>query len=293
MITRMLDFAGFRSLSALLLGIVCFGTALLVAEAAEQSGFSPILIEKVSVARKLKLLAAICEPEQITMRDGTPMCKTCPTYTSGGQDGLRITNTISSNFTDRTATQVLVDIAGCEPATVNGGGSVLLEAGERNWTRILYLPGFRSNECVRFRTLHQTASLACNMSSIDQGTQRGKLELLHLHAAKPVQKQLLEWFDNSRSDTRHLISIFPHQFMKSDFNADGRVDLQVNLRILDETVPAEYSSFVEAMTAGHRMKKAESVRLIYLFDGSTLLLSPNSEDSKDSIDVLLEQTQEQ
>lgn len=278
-------------LPVLLLAICCFGTGSSEAEAAEKSGFSPILIENASVARKLKLLAAICEPEQVTMREGVPVCKTCPSYTFGGQHGLHITNTISSNFTSQSATEVLADIAGCEPATANGGGSVLLEASEQGWSRILYLPGFRSNECVRFRTLHQTASLACNISSLDQGIQRGKLELLSLRAAKPVQHKLLEWFDNSRSNPRRLISVFPHRFMKADFNSDGRVDLQVNVRVLDVTIPEEYSGFVDAVTAGHGFKEPESLRLVYLFDGSTLLLSPNSEDSKASIDALLEQTQ--
>lgn len=278
-------------LPALFLGMCCIGPASIDADAAERSGFQPILIEKTSVARKLKLLSAICEPEQVTMRDGVPMCKSCPSYTAGGQPELQITNTISSNFTNRAATEILVDIAGCEPATANNGGSVLLEENGQNWNRILYLPGFRSNECVRFRTLHQTVSLACNISNFDQGIQRGKLEFLSLRAAKPIHQKLLEWFDNSRSNPQHLISVFPHRFMKADFNSDGRVDLQVNVRVQDVTVPEKYAGFVDAMAAGHDFKTPESRRLVYLFDGSTLLLSPNSEDSKASIDALLEKAQ--
>jgi hypothetical protein len=260
------------------------------AKAAETSGFTPILIENISVTRQLDLLQAICEPGQVTMRAGAPTCNTCPPYTSGGPAGLRITNAIESNFTRPGASEVLVDTTGCEPAS--GGGSVLLEADKRGWSRILYRAGFRSNECVRFRTLKQTVSLACNMSSIDQGIQRGKLEWLSLRDGKPTQQSLLDWYDNSQSNPRRLVSIFPHRFMKSDFNSDGRVDLQVNVRVRDETVPAKYPSFVDAVAAGHRFKKAGSLRLVYLFDGSTLVLSPNSEAAKTDIDALLEQTRD-
>ena len=262
-------------------------------KAAETSGLKPILIEKVSVSRQLDLLRAICKPGQVTMRNGTPVCSACPSFTSGGPADLRITNAIEGNFTRPGAKEVLLDTTGCEPATANGGGSVLLEAGEKGWSRILYQPDFRSNECVRFRTMRQTVSLACNMSSIDRGIQRGKLEWLNLRDANPVQHDLLEWYDNSQSNPRHLVSVFPHRFMKSDFNSDGRVDLRVNVRMRDEIVPTKYSSYVDAIAAGHRFKKAKSLQLVYLFDGSTLVLSPNSEATKADIDTLLKQTRNQ
>lgn len=283
-------------LHAVLVAVVAgFPLAFITApkvKAAELSGFKPILIEKVSVSRQLDLLRAICEPGQVTIRNGTPVCSTCPSYTSGGPANLRIVNAIEGNFTRPGAQEVLLDTSGCEPTTVNGGGSVLLEAGENGWSRILYLHGFRSNECVRFRTMQQTVSLACNMSSIDGGIQRGKLEWLNLRNAKPVQLHLFDWYDNSQSNPRQLVSIFPHRFMKSDFNSDGRVDLQVNLRMSNETVPTRYPGYIDAMAAGHHFKKAKSLRLVYLLDGSTLVLSPGSEATKADIDALLEQTRD-
>lgn len=272
------------------IGFISLGTMLQQAKAAEQSGFAPIWIEKVSVARQLELLQSICESGQVKVRDGIPTCKTCPSYTTGGPAGLRITNTIKGSFTDINTSEVLVDTSGCEPETANGGGSILLEEGEKGWSRTLYLPGFRSNECVRFRTIRKTISLACNMSSIDQGIQRGKLKWLSLRDAKPTQDDLFEWYDNSRSNSRHLFSVFPHRFMKSDFNSDARVDLQVSVRVRDEAIPAEYANFIAAMTAGHRFKKAAPLRLEYLFDGSTLVLSPHSEDTAADINKLLERT---
>lgn len=80
--------------------------------------------------------------------------------------------------------------------------------------------------------------------------------------------------------------------MKSDFNSDGRVDLQVSLRMRDETVPDKYAGYVDAMAAGHRFRKAKSLRLVYLFDGNTLTLSPNSEATKADIDNLLKPPRE-
>lgn len=277
-------------LSAAFIGVIGFSAAPPAATAAETSGFAPILIENVSVTRQLELLRAICDPAQVSMRDDTPVCSTCPSYTSGAPVSLRITNAIEGSFTRPAAREVLLDTTGCEPSASNGGGSVLLEAGEHGWSRTLYQPGFRSNECVRFRTIQQTVSLACNMSSVDHGIRRGKLQWLNLRHAKPVQRTLLEWYDNSRSDPRRLVSVFPHRFMKSDFNSDGRVDLQVSVRIQDETIPSRHSSFVDAMAAGHRLKEAESLRLVYLFDGNTLVLSPISEANRAGIDALLEQT---
>ncbi len=256
--------------------------------AAEISGFSPVMIENISTSRQLQLLRAICEPGDVSMHDGTPVCKTCPTFTSGSPAGrLAIGNAIEGNFTQMGAGEVLLDTTGCEPASSNGGGSVLLESSENGWTRVLYLPGFRSNECVRFRTMQKTNALACNMSSLVDGIQRGKLTWLNLRNAKPVQSHLLDWYDNSRSNSRRLLSIFPHRFMKSDFNSDGRVDLQVSLRMRDETVPDKYAGYIDAMAAGHRFRKAKSLRLVYLFDGNTLTLSPNSEATKTDIDNLL------
>ena len=280
--------------SVLFAGFPAFYITTPQVKAAESSGFTPLIIEKISVSRQLSLLRAICEPGKISMHNGVPICNTCPSFTTGDQASrLSVSNAIEGNFTRLGTKQVLLDTIGCEPATSNAGGSVLLEPGESGWTRVLYLPGFRSNECIRFRTMQQTASLACNMSSIEGGVQHGKLEWLNLRDAKPVQIHLLDWYDNSQSNPRQLVSIFPHRFMKSDFNSDGRVDLQVSLRMRDETVPAKYPGYIDAMVAGHRFKKAESLRLVYLFDGSTLVLSPHSEPVKKDVDTVLKRIHDQ
>lgn len=274
------------------IGFISLCSVLPEARAAESSSFAPIWIEKASVARQLELLQSICEPGQVIVRDGIPTCDSCPPYTTGGPAGLRITNTIKGNFTHHDTGELLVDASGCEPATTYGGGSILLEEGKNGWSRTLYLPGFRSNECVRFRTIRKTISLACNMSSVDQGIQRGKFKWLSLRDAKPIQHDLFEWYDNSQSNSRRLVSIFPHRFMKSDFNSDGRVDLRVTVRVRDETIPTKYPNFVGAMSAGHRFRKATSLQLMYLYDGSTLLLAPDSEATSEEINILLENTRD-
>jgi hypothetical protein len=273
------------ALHAVLLGLLI---AVLDAAAAEKSGFAPVLMEKASVARQLDMLRAICEPDQVSLRDGVPTCAACPSYTSGAARGVQISNVISGNFTRPGVTQTLVDITGCEPGSGSGGGSVLLEHSAGGWKRLLYRAGLRSNECVRFRNIKQTLSLACNQHSVEDGIQHGKLMWLTLHAGKPVQHELLAWCDNSRGNPKRLLSVFPHRFMKSDFNADGRVDLQVSLRIRDETVPAQYSGLSDAVAGGYRLKEPQPLRLVFLFDGTSLVLSPDSEAGKARVDALLE-----
>ena len=291
MTTRKPCFLLFAYVSVVWAGFSAFFLPASRVMAAEVSGLTPIMIEKLSVSRQLIFLRALCEPGAITMRDGSPICSSCPAFTTGGPTNyLSINNAIEGNFTRLGTKEVLLDTVGCEPASSGDGGSVLLESGENSWTRVLYLPGFRSNECIRFRTMHQTASLACNMSHTKDGVQYGKLEWLSLRDAKPVQIHLFDWYDNSQSNPRQLVSIFPHRFVKSDFSADGRVDLNVSLRMRNETVPDKYPGYIDAMAAGHRFSKAKSMRLLYLFDGSTLVLSPFSEPVKKEIDQALERT---
>jgi hypothetical protein len=263
-----------------------------VAGGGEATGFAPIAIEKASPARRVALLRAICDEGQITMRDGEPVCGRCPAYTSGGDGTLRIRNVIEGNFTRAGASEVLVDLRGCEPPSRRDGASVLLEENNRRWSRTLYLAGLRSNECVRFRNVRQTLLLACNMFAMERGVQRGELVLLELRDAKPVQHFLLRWLDNSESNPRRLFSAFPHRFLKSDFNQDGRVDLQVHVRIRDEPVPEKYPGFIDAIIAGHQFAEPRAVRLLYLFDGTTLSLSPASEAAIHDIDALLERAGE-
>ncbi len=60
----------------------------------------------------------------------------------------------------------------------------------------------------------------------------------------------------------------------------------------EEIVSEQYLGLIEAMAAGHRLKTEKSLRLLYLFAGSTLVLASDSEDNKASIDALLETTRD-
>lgn len=274
-------------MATVILVVVSSMNAVPLVRAAEKSGLAPVVIEKVSVTRQLELLGAICEPGQVKLSNGLPVCRSCPSYTSGVGTELRIVNTISGNFTHSGKNELLVDLNGCETNLASDGGSVLLQSGESGWSRTLYLPGFRSNECIRFRNMRLTLSLACSMSSLENGIQSGKLTWLNLFGGKPTHQTLLEWYDNSRSNPRLLRSVFPHRFVKADFNSDGRVDLQVNLRLREEEIPETYPGFVEAIESGYRIKKAEPLRIIYLFDGNTLIPAPTSEAAIKRIDGMI------
>lgn len=67
-------------LPAVFLGLLSIHAVPRKATAAEISGFAPVLIEKISVARQLELLQAICEPGQVElMSTGTPNWPRRPT----------------------------------------------------------------------------------------------------------------------------------------------------------------------------------------------------------------------
>jgi hypothetical protein len=258
--------------------------------ASETTGLSPVMIEKLSTARQLVMLRALCDGASVTMHNDTPACTRCPSYTgAAGKDGrFRISNAITGTFTRPNASQILLDMAGCEDDTNGAGGAAVLEQTEKGWQRVLYVPGLRPRECIRFRTLFKVQSLACNVVQTRAGVQLGELTWVELRDGQYRTTTLLHWLDNMRSDPRRLVSLFPQSFMKADFNQDGRVDLRVVMKVRDEAVPEKYSGAIGAINEGYRFAEPASHRLIYLFDGKGLTLQPGSEAAKAGIDGLFE-----
>jgi hypothetical protein len=260
--------------------------------AAESSGFAPMVINRVSPSRQLIMLKAVCDEGTLSIEHGIPVCSVCPAFTSqAGEKNatLRINNVIEGAFTRADAAEALIDLDGCEPHSSMYGGAVLLERTEKGWRRGLYQPGFRAGECITFRTVERSQALACNVVDIAQGIQIGELSWVSLQGGEYQTSSLLRWFDNVQSNPRRLVSIFPHSFMKSDFNQDARVDLRVLVRLRDVPVPTKYPGAIDAIDAGHRFAEPETIRLTYLFDGKRLSLSPESSAGKARIDKLLEQ----
>ena len=261
-------------------------------QAAESSGFTPMVINRVSPSRQLTMLKAVCNEGSLGMENGVPVCRVCPAFTSqAGEDNatLRINNVIEGAFTRPNAVEALLDLEGCEPHSNLYGGAVVLEREAKGWKRGLYQPGFRASECISFRTMDRSHALACNTVDMAQGVQIGEVNWVSLAGGEYQSSNLLRWFDNIQSNPRRLVSVFPYSFMKSDFNQDARVDLRVLVRVRDLPVPAKYPGAIEAIAEGYRFADPEIVRLTYLFDGKRLSLSPDSVAARARIDKLLEQ----
>ncbi len=257
---------------------------------AELSGFSPLAIEQVSITRQLAMLRAICDQGDVGVVDGVASCKVCPSYTSDADaavSGLQISNVIEGNFTRSNAAEVLVDVDGCEPHSRLGGGGVILERIGKGWRRVFYQAGFRPTQCIPFRTRDQVQALACSIVDFSHGVQLGELNWIELKDGVFRSTTLLSWLDNIQSNPRHLLSVFPYNFMTADFNGDGRVDLRVKFRLRDELAPEQYEGMIDAIDAGHELAEPRILQLVYLFNGMRLALQADSTAAKQSIDALL------
>lgn len=259
-------------------------------QAAELSGFSPMAIDQVSITRQLAMLRAICDQGDVGIVDGVASCSQCPSYTSDADaavSGLQISNVIEGNFTRSNAPEALVDVDGCEPSSNLGGGAVILERVGKGWRRVFYRAGFRPSHCIPFRTRDQVQALACNIVDFSHGVQLGELDWVELKDGEYRKTVLLTWLDNIQTNPRHLLSVFPYNFMKADFNSDGRVDLRVKFRLRDHMTPQQYAGMIDAIDAGHQLPEPETLQLIYLFDGSRLALQAESAPARQAIDALL------
>jgi len=257
--------------------------------AAETSGFTPMVIEQVSLTRQLGMLHAICEDGSIGVEGDTAGCETCPSYTgaSGETDRFEISNVIEGNFTQSDVAEAAVDMQGCESHSGLYGGTVILQRTSKGWQRLLYEPGFRSDQCITFRTSDRVQAMACNIVDSAQGIQLGSFKWIELRNATFKETTLFRWFDNVQSNPARLVSVFPYRFVKSDFNQDARVDLRVMFRMRDEQVPGKYAGAIDAIDAGYRFADPETLRLTYLFDGKALSLERGSSEAKERIDAML------
>lgn len=165
---------------------------------------------------------------------------------------------------------------------------VLLRQTGTVWSRLHYQKGYRLRDCLKFRTTDDMHALLCNQSTFAQGSEIGEILWVGLTADKFEAKPLLRWYDNVNSNPRHLVTIFPQRFQRSDFNQDGRSDVRILFRLRDETIPDKYMGAIDAIDAGYRLAKPRSLGLVYLFDGKSLSLHKESRQALDEINALLE-----
>lgn len=258
---------------------------------AEEKSILTRVIERVSLTRQLAMLRPVCPEGSLTVEDGVPGCSICPDFTSlaGDKSFFAISNVIEGNFTHPDAFEAMLDMEGCESHSDLYGGAVVIQREKGGWERLLYKRGLRPTECLKFRTIFRTVSLACNVVDSVQGILIGKLQWVDLRNGDLRLMTLFRWYDNMQGNPRQLISVFPDRFLKADFNQDGRIDLRASLRVRNTRVPDRYEGAIDAIDGGYKFPEPETIQLIYLFNGEELKLSPQSEKAKQSVDRIVDQ----
>ena len=98
---------------------------------------------------------------------------------------------------------------------------------------------------------------------------------------------LLRWYDNTATNPRELVSIFPYRFLRSDFNQDGRSDVRISFRIREQFIPEKYSGALHAINSGYKIDPPESLSLTYLFNGEALKLQKDSQENSARINQIV------
>ncbi|HLX07685.1 MAG TPA: hypothetical protein VKY89_07455 [Thermoanaerobaculia bacterium] len=128
------------------------------------------------------MLAAVCGSGQVAAA-GSPahrMCRSVPAYPTPCRQSLAIDTVVTGSFTAPLAVEAVADYEGCEPHAGNFGGSVLLRRRAGGWERIAFLPGERTQTCLRFRRPDGRDALACFSTWAGQGEEDGVIVLLVL-----------------------------------------------------------------------------------------------------------------
>jgi len=167
------------------------------------------------------------------------------------------------------------------------GGIVLLQQTASGWSRLHYEKGLGFTECLKFRTLENVSNLLCNHSSSVDGIQVGKIFWIDMTENKFFRMPLLRWYDNTSSNPRELVSVFPHRFLRSDFNQDGRSDVRISFRIREHFIPEKYSGALHAINSGYKIDPPQSVSLTYLFNGVALILRKDSQENSARINQIV------
>lgn len=247
------------------------------------------LVEQVNVTVELQMLQGVCDQGAVKMRKGVGRCAVCPSYTSavGGKNGFTVTELISGSFTSGNQREVLLNMEGCESGADLGGGMVLLRHADSGWTRLYYQKGLRLRNCFKYQMQADNHELICNQSVFTRDGEMGQVLQVTLTEESLQAVPLVRWFDNAASNPRRLVTVFPSQFQRIDFNQDGNNDLHILFRIREETIPEEYAGVMEAIDAGYELGVPRMRGLVYLFDGKSFSLAEDSIEVLEEINGLL------
>jgi len=247
------------------------------------------IINKVSRSSSLLMLQAVCDRGKTITSEGITRCAICPSYTSAPtkKTGFKLANVVLGSFTEAREPEALLYMKGCESDATADGGVVLLQNTAHGWSRLQYQRGFGFSECLKFRTLDEVSNLLCSHSALVDGNQIGTISWIDLTENKFSSTRLLRWYDNTSSNPRKLVSVFPYRFLRSDFNQDGRGDVRISFRIREQVIPEKYSGALDAINSGYSIDPPESLSLTYIFNGVALKLHKDSQDNSARVQQIL------
>ena len=247
------------------------------------------IINKVSRSGSLMMLQAVCDRGKAEIKNDVARCSACPSFTSasGDKTGFALADVVLGSFTQAREPEAVLYMRGCEPDTTVDGGIVLLQQTANGWSRLQYQKGLGFTECLKFRTLEDVSNLLCNHSSLVEGNQAGKIFWIDMTENKFSRTPLLRWYDNTATNPRELVSIFPYRFLRSDFNQDGRSDVRISFRIREQFIPEKYSGALHAINSGYKIDPPESLSLTYLFNGEALKLQKDSQENSARINQIV------
>ena len=260
-----------------------------LADAEQTASAFKNVIDKVSRSGSLLMLQAVCDRGKAEISDGIARCAICPSYTSAPDKttGFELANAVLGSFTQAREPEALLYMTGCESDATEDGGIVLLQNTAHGWSRLQYQRGFGFSECLKFRTLDDVSNLLCNHSALVDGNQIGTISWIDLTENKFSRETLLRWYDNTASNPRELVSVFPYRFLRSDFNQDGRGDVRISFRIREQVIPEKFPGALDAINSGYNIAPPESLSLTYLFNGVALKLQKGSQENAARINQIV------
>ena len=247
------------------------------------------IINKVSRSGSLLMLQAVCDIGKAELRNSVAFCSACPSFTSapGDKTGFALADVVLGSFTQAREPEALLYMKGCESDATVDGGIVLLQRTGNSWSRLQYQKGLGFTECLKFRTLDDLSNLLCNHSLQVDGNQFGKIFWIDMTKNAFSRKPLLRWYDNTASNPRELVSVFPYRFLRSDFNQDGRGDVHISFRVREHLIPEKYSGALHAINSGYKINPPQGLSLTYLFSGVALKLQKDSQENLTRINQIV------
>ena len=183
--------------------------------------------QKPSAREVRELMASVCSSG---VKTGT--CAPCPAFIEGGAgDGFSLETVVYGKFTNAKKTDALLDFSGCEAHVHNFGGSVLLRwQGLTKWKFVTYVPGYLTDQCLKFPARDGRDLLLCQADYFGMGTAISSLLLEDFLAKQTDTQQLFSTYDttNACQTTGSIQTLL--EWTQVRLNADRYPDLQAKVK---------------------------------------------------------------